>query len=246
VSSGRILSDPRLLFPFPFLCVFLSFPHDIQRQITKRHFRRFFEHLATDAVLAGHGSHGHHGDRATAKYIVAPWYNAGGRARSDGTAYTILPSRSWSVISPYAGMEVSPGKFLSSRIERRSPAVSEINANQTSVDGVPRRIERFRVMLSSRRESPIAWSIHWLDRAEIELPAATDNNYSSNVLCGLCQREHAPLGQTRHTWGRRKNSQRVKAVCKTVARSIQEPRIRRPLTRSTVYLAGRLDLRLTF
>jgi len=34
VSSGRILSDPRLLFPFPFLCVFLSFPHDIRRQIT--------------------------------------------------------------------------------------------------------------------------------------------------------------------------------------------------------------------
>ncbi|KYN02402.1 hypothetical protein ALC62_06782 [Cyphomyrmex costatus] len=60
----------------------------------------------------------------------------------------------------------------------------------------------------------------------------------SNVLCGLCLREHAPLGQTRHTWGRRKNSQRVKAVRKTVVRSIQEPRIRRPLTRLTC-VAGR-------
>lgn len=104
----------------------------------------------------------------------------------------------------------------------------------------------FHIRLSSRHKPPITWLIHRFDRAETNSSLTTDNNYSSNVLCGLCQREHAPLGQTRHTWGRRKNSQRVKAVRKTVARSIQEPRIRQPLTRSTLCVAGKLDLRLTF
>lgn len=139
-----------------------------------------------------------------------------------------------------------PGQIFVAARRAKKPRGLESSASQTSTYRAPRRIERFRVTLSSRRGPPIVRSIHRLDRAEAEPSAATDNNYSSNVLCGLCQREHAPLGQTRHTWGRRKNSQRVKAVRKTVARSIQEPRIRRPLTRSTVCVAGRLDLRLTF
>lgn len=139
-----------------------------------------------------------------------------------------------------------PGQIFVAARRTKKPRGLENNASQTSAYRAPGRTERFRVTLSSRRESPIVRSIHRLDGAKTEPSAATDNNYSSNVLCGLCQREHAPLGQTRHTWGRRKNSQRVKAVRKTVARSIQEPRIRRPLTRSTVCVAGRLDLRLTF
>ncbi|KYM80031.1 hypothetical protein ALC53_09557 [Atta colombica] len=40
--------------------------------------------------------------------------------------------------------------------------------------------------------------------------------YSERLLEHTEAVKHAPLGQTRHTWGRRKNSQRVKAVRKTV------------------------------
>lgn len=139
-----------------------------------------------------------------------------------------------------------PGQIFVAARRAKKPRGRENNASQTFADRAPRRADRFALSLSSLRESPIVRSIRRHDRAETESSAATDNNYSSNVLCGLCQREHAPLGQTRHTWGRRKNSQRVKAVRKTVARSIQEPRIRRPLTRSTVRVTGRLALRLTF
>ena len=108
--------------------------------------------------------------------------------------------------------------FVSVRRAKKSRDF-ENNTSQTS-NQVLRSIEAFRVTLSSRRKPSIVWSIHRLDCTKTEPLAATDNNYSSNVLCGLCLREHAPLGQTRHTWGRRKNSQRVKAVRKTVVRSI--------------------------
>lgn len=139
-----------------------------------------------------------------------------------------------------------PGQIFVAVRRSKKPRGLENNASQTSTDWAPRSTEAFRVTLSSRRKPSIVRSIHRLDCTETEPLATTDNNYSSNVLCGLCLREHAPLGQTRHTWGRRKNSQRVKAVRKTVVRSIQESRIRRPLTRLTACVAGRLDLRLTF
>lgn len=41
-----------------------------------------------------HGSHGRHGNRATAKYLRRDRARVDERAESDGTAYTILPSRS--------------------------------------------------------------------------------------------------------------------------------------------------------
>ncbi|EFN61181.1 hypothetical protein EAG_12740 [Camponotus floridanus] len=54
-----------------------------------------------------------------------------------------------------------------------------------------------------------------LIRASI-LDAIRRNLFVQDTQLLYVLREHAPLGQTRHTWGRRKNSQRVKAVRKTV------------------------------
>ncbi|KAL0112382.1 hypothetical protein PUN28_012016 [Cardiocondyla obscurior] len=93
----------------------------------------------------------------------------------------------------------------------RSPAApGTTRAGQAPIKRAASR-RAFCAGLSRRPQPPIVRPSCRPGRDE----AATDNNYSSN---------------TRHTWGRRKNSQRVKAACKTEARSILKPRIRRPLT----------------
>lgn len=141
-------------------------------------------------------------------------------------------------------MEVSPGKFLSPLVERgtaREEYATRVSRRRSGAG--TRRASRRRVIelirirdrsLDSPTRSPM----------RIAPSATADNNYSSNVLCGLCQREHAPLGQTRHTWGRRKNSQRVKAVRKTV----RDPGAKDPpaidAMDKTVSSVGRLDLRV--
>lgn len=139
-------------------------------------------------------------------------------------------------------MEVSPGKFLSPLVERGTTRGR--NAIYTSVSRsnaeTCRASRRHVIGLIQTRDR----SVRSVDSFAVKITpsAAADNNYSSNVLCGLCQREHAPLGQTRHTWGRRKNSQRVKAVCKTV----RDPGAKDPpaidAMDKTVCSVGRLDL----
>lgn len=185
-----------------------------------------------------HGSHGRHGNRATAKYLRRDTARVDERVESDGTAYTILPSRSWSVISSCAEWRSARANFCrrSSSVDRfaRSTRHGRLDDDRASWRRVIELIRARDRSVDPPTRSPV----------RITPSAAADNNYSSNVLCGLCQREHAPLGQTRHTWGRRKNSQRVKAVRKTV----RDPGAKDPpaidAMDKTVWSVGRSDLRV--
>ncbi|KYN27051.1 hypothetical protein ALC57_03393 [Trachymyrmex cornetzi] len=99
-------------------------------------------------------------------------------------------------------------------VKRTYPRLSARSENQSST----KRSAAFKSTSATIAFRPVTVR-SGLIRAAI-LDAITPEIFLSNVLCGLCLREHAPLGQTRHTWGRRKNSQRVKPVRKTVVRRL--------------------------